>query len=92
MSGSNMARNKSKSFPSFDTLDDMVQFFDARDMGEYWAEMPEAHFDVNIKRKRHLVAIDEEIIARLTEIAKSKKVSPEKLVNSWLQEKIHKVI
>ena len=74
--------------PSFDSLDDLVEFFDARDMGEYWKQMPEAHFDVNIKRKKHLVAIDEEISARLTEIAKSQRVQSEKLINTWLKEKI----
>jgi hypothetical protein len=50
--------------------------------------MPEAHFDVSIKRRRHLVAIDAEIIAKLDEIAKSKQVSSEALINSWLKEKI----
>ena len=61
-----------------------------RDMGEYWEQMPEARFEVNIKRRKHLIAIDEEISAQLTQIAKSKKVSSEKLVNSWLKEKIRK--
>ena len=86
-----MAKSKSKSLPSFDSLDDLVEFFDTRDMGEYWDQMPEARLDVTIKRRKHLVAIDEEISAKLTEIAQSTKVSSEKLINSWLKEKIRKV-
>ena len=86
-----MAKTKSKGWPSFDSLDAMVKFFDTHDLGDYWDGMPEAHFDVNLRKRKHLVAIDEEIVARLAEIAKSRKVSPEKLVNSWLQEKIRKV-
>ena len=50
--------------------------------------MPKAHFEVDIKRRTHLVAIDDEIMSKLTDIAKSKKVPPEKLINSWLKEKL----
>ena len=83
-----MARNKSKSLPKFESLNELVEFFDAHDMGQYWDEMPEAQFDINIKTKKHLVAIDEEIVPRLDEIAKSRKVSSERLINTWLKEKI----
>ena len=57
-------------------------------MGDYWDQMPEVDFDVDIKTRKNLVAIDEEIIPRLNEIAKSKKVSSERLINTWLREKI----
>ena len=83
-----MARNKSKPLPSFESLNELVEFFDRHDMGEYWDQMPEVDFDINIKTRKHLVVIDEEIIPRLNEIAKSKKVSPERLINTWLKEKI----
>jgi CopG antitoxin of type II toxin-antitoxin system len=86
-----MAKSKAKSLPYFDSLDNLVEFFETRDIGEYWEQMPEAQFDVNLKRRKHLVAIDEETSAQLTEIARSKKVSSEELINSWLKEKIRKV-
>jgi len=50
--------------------------------------MPEVDVDISIKRRKHLVAIDEEIIPKLDKIAKSKKVPSEKLINTWLREKI----
>ncbi len=53
-----MAKNKSKGLPLSRSLDELVEFFDTRDMGEYWEQMPEAHFDIDIKRRTHLVAID----------------------------------
>jgi len=83
-----MARNKAKSLPKIESLEELVEFFDSHDMGEYWEQMPEAQFDIDIKTKKHLVAIDEEIIPRLDEIAKSKKVSSERLINTWLKEKV----
>ena len=51
--------------------------------------MQEADFDIKIKRRKHLVAIDEELVPKLNEIAKSKRVSSEKLINTWLKEKIY---
>jgi hypothetical protein len=83
-----MAKSKAKALPSSRSLDELVEFFDTHDMGEYWEHMPEAHFDIDIKRKIHLVAIDEELIGKLAEIAKSKRISAERLVHSWLQEKM----
>jgi hypothetical protein len=85
-----MARSKQKSIPPSSSLDDLVKFFDTHDTGEYWEQLPEAHFDVNIVRRKHLIAIDAEISGKLTEIAQSRKVSSQKLVNSWLREKIRK--
>jgi hypothetical protein len=34
--------------PHFASLDDLVEFFDTHNMGKYWDQMPEAHFEVNI--------------------------------------------
>ena len=70
------------------SLDELVAFFDTRDMGEFEEALPEAHFDVELRRKTHLVAIDEETNNRLTEIAEQERTPAESLVNSWLKEKI----
>lgn len=85
-----MAKSKSSTLPEFESLDELVDFFDNHDMGEYWEQMPEAAFDIKIKRRKHLIAIDEEIVPKLNKIAKSKKVSSEKLINTWLKEKLSK--
>jgi hypothetical protein len=82
-----MAENNSQKLPSFASLDELVEFFDTHDMGEY-EDLPEAKFDVNLQRRKHLVAIDEEINSRLTEIAEQERIPAESLVNSWLREKI----
>jgi hypothetical protein len=83
-----MARSRSKPIPQVKSIDELVEFFDTHDMGDYWDQLPKAKFDVNIETNKHLVAIDEKLIPELNEIAKSKKVSSAKLVNIWLREKI----
>jgi hypothetical protein len=83
-----MAENNSQPLPSFASLDELVEFFDTHDLGEYEESLPEAHLNVGLQRKTHLVAIDEETNNRLTEIAEQERTPAESLVNSWLKEKI----
>ena len=50
--------------------------------------MPEAHFEVDIKRRTHLFALDEDLADRLTEIALSKQVPSAVFIHSWLRERV----
>ncbi len=83
-----MAENKSKDMPHLTSLNELVEFFDTHDLGEYWDQMPEAHFEVDIKRKTHLFAIDDDLATRLSEIARLRQTPSQMLVNSWLREKV----
>jgi CopG antitoxin of type II toxin-antitoxin system len=83
-----MAKNKAKSVPRLKSIDELVEFFDKHDMGDYWDRLPKAEFAVKIKTRKHLVAIDEKIIPSINQIAKSKRVTSAKLINTWLREKI----
>lgn len=83
-----MAKSKARGSSPRKSLDELVEFFDTHDMGESWEQMPEAHFDIDIKRRTHLVAIDEELVDKLSTIAKAKRVPAETLINSWLREKV----
>lgn len=86
--GGNMSKNKSKTLPDFESLNELVEFFDTNDLGEYWDDMPEIDFEVDLKKRTHLFSIDSELAVRLTEIAKSRQVPSQALVNDWLKEKI----
>ena len=72
----------------FETLSSLVEFFDSHDLGEYWDQMPEANFEVEMKRKKYLFAVDAELANRLMELAKARHTSSEALINTWLREKI----
>ena len=50
-----MTKSKSESLPRFGSLDELVKFFENHDLGEYLTDMPEAFFEVDIKRKTHLL-------------------------------------
>jgi hypothetical protein len=78
----------SKRLPRFRSLDDLVEFFDHTDLGEYWDSTSAATFDVHIKKRTHLVAIDADLAQKLAAVARSRHTSSEGLVDSWLREKI----
>ncbi len=83
-----MTENNSKQLPKFESLEALTDFFDENDLGEYAEQMPEANFEVNLKRRKYFVAIDEEISEKLSEISKLEDQPSETIVNSWLREKI----
>ncbi len=84
----NMAKSKTKTLPEFDSTTELVDFFDSHDMSDYWEQMPEADFEIKIKRRKHLIALKEDVVMKVTRIAKAKKVLSEALINTWLREKL----
>jgi hypothetical protein len=83
-----MEESKSESMPKFSSLGELVEFFETHDLGEYWDHMPEAHFDIDIERRTHVFALDEDLAERLTAIARAKQIPSETLINVWLREKL----
>jgi len=83
-----MKNNENKSMPQFNSLDELVDFFDTHDMGGFYEQLPEADFEVDIKRRKYFFALDVEVVKKLTEIAKLKQITSEALANIWLIEKI----
>src|SRR4051794_11746727 len=78
LDGSANSMNENK-MPDFESVDEVVEFFDNNDMGEYADEMPEAHFEIDIQRRSFLVAVDKELMKKLAEVAKAQHTSTEQL-------------
>lgn len=83
-----MEKSESRPMPKFSSLDKLVEFFDTHDMGEYWDNMPEVHFDIDIKRRTHIFALDEDLAEKVTAIARAKRIPSKTLINEWLREKV----
>ena len=77
-----MTTNK---LPKFDSIGDLVEFFDAHDMGEYG--LPEAQFEVDIQKRACLIAVDEALMEKLSRAANARHISTQALVRLWLEEK-----
>ena len=83
-----MAVNRKDALPRTDSLDDLVAFFETHDMGEYWDQLPKTELEIDIRRHKHLVALDEDLADKVATIARSRHVSSESLINSLLREKL----
>ena len=85
-----MAKSKVKTLPELKSTDSLIDFFETHDLGDYWEQMPEADFESKLKRSKHLIALEEDVVTRVAQIAKAKKISFKFLINTWLKEKLQK--
>lgn len=76
-----------KPLPKFASVEELGDYFDTHDMGDHWASFPEVEFEIKLETKKYLVAIDGDVMKRLSGIARAQQTSAEALVNSWLREK-----
>lgn len=77
---------ENKSLPAFDSTDELVEFFDKTDMGDF--NLPEAEFEVDIQTREFLVPVDELLMTKIIHSAEEKGVSTSDLVRGWLEEKV----
>ncbi len=78
-----MSENK---LPEFESVEELVDFFDTHDMGQY--DLPEVEFNVDIKQHSFLVSVDKKLMKGLLQAAQTQHISTERLINSWLTEKV----
>ena len=64
------------------------EFWDTHSLADYWEETNEVDFQVNLKSKHNLIPVEPEIAEQIQAQAAKQGVSPEKLVNFWLREKL----
>jgi hypothetical protein len=83
-----MTENNSNPLPNFETLDELVDYFDSHDLGDFLEEMPEVNFEIEIEHKSHLFALDNDLIDDLSKMARKQHTSSAKLINLWLKEKL----
>ena len=71
------------------TLQELANFWDTHDTTDY--PLNQVEFEVDVTARRHLVAIDPEILAGVRELAHARGLSTESLINLWLQERLRQV-
>jgi len=70
------------------TYEGIGSFWDTHDLWETAETTRPVAFDVTIKRRSFLVAVDPGILREVRKRAASRGISPESLVNLWLKEKL----
>jgi len=64
------------------------EFWDSHDLGDYWEQTQPVEFVVEIESEVTYYPLDATLSTRIHSIAKKRGVSPETLLNLWVQEKL----
>jgi hypothetical protein len=81
-----------KQIPSFNSYEEMAEFWDTHSLADYWDHTEPAAFEVAPEaRRRYLVAVDREVLARVQRLARTRGVSIESLVNLLLEQRLREV-
>ena len=82
-----MNRNRS-SLSEGHSYGEIGDHWDEHDLGEVWDRTEQADFEVDLKSIKHYYSVDRTLSERVTRIAREQGISPETLVNLWIQEKV----
>jgi hypothetical protein len=84
--------HEDKQIPAFNSYEEMAEFWDTHSLDDYWDQTEPATFDVAPDaRRRYLVAVDGEVLARVQRLARTRGVSIESLVNVLLEQRLREV-
>ena len=82
MSKSKSALSRARSYA------EIGEFWDTHDLADYWEQTKPAEFEVDIRSEVTYYAVDRVLSAEVRALAERRGVSPETLLNLWVQEKV----
>ena len=86
---SELPTNADKPSPPTDSLEAIAEFWDTHSLADYWDQTEPAEFEFDPQAKRrYLVAIDPDVLARVRTVARQKGLQTESLINLWLEQKL----
>ena len=71
--------------PDFDDLEALEKAVSRADALAYMTPDRQVQFKVHLKASRNLIAVDPAILSKVRERARAKGISPESLINTWIQ-------
>lgn len=75
--------------PQFDTLDELVEFWETHDFTEYLDEMEEVDLDsLPLEPTVLQIPLEAEPLAKLAQLATEQGLTPTRLVRSWIEERL----
>jgi hypothetical protein len=82
-----MEENRS-SISNAKTYVEIGEFWDTHDLEDYWDQTEPVDFKVDLQVEVIYYRLDAELSARVGQVAKQRGISPETLINLWVQEKL----
>ena len=78
---------KSK-IPDFKSLEEAADYWDTHSFADHIGETEPIEIEVCLEKRRILLEIDQELSEKIRKIARKKKQSYGRLIDSWIREKI----
>ncbi|MCZ7394011.1 MAG: CopG family antitoxin [Candidatus Methanoperedens sp.] len=78
-----------KKTPDFKSLEEAADYWDSHSFAEYIEDTEPVEIEVHLAKRRIMLEIDSDLSAKLNKIAQKKKKSYDKLIGSWIREKIN---
>jgi hypothetical protein len=85
-----MKRNKS-SLSSATTYREIGEFWDEHSLADYWDQTEDADFQVDIQSEVIYYPLARGLSKEIRKEAKRQGVTPETLLNIWIQERLHQL-
>ena len=82
-----MARSKS-SISQAQSYKEIGEFWDTHDLSEHWDETEPVEFEVDAQSETTYYPVETKLSAKLRALAERRGISPEMLLNLWVQEKV----
>jgi len=70
------------------SYEEIAEYWDKHDVGEVWDRTELVELKVDIRSEKHYYRLDRELSECVNEIAQSRGVSAEALINLWIREKV----
>ncbi|MBI5029162.1 MAG: hypothetical protein HZB51_01445 [Chloroflexi bacterium] len=86
-----MAKNKKRRDPipqNFKSVEELQEFWDTHSIADYDDVFQDAHFDVDLRSRTNLVAVEPTLMQELVKRSHAMGVSTETLVNLWLSKQL----
>lgn len=74
--------------PDFRSLEEAADYWDTHSFADHLEDTEPVEIEVCLARRRILLEIDHDLSEKLKKIAQKKRQSYDKLINSWVREKI----
>ncbi len=88
--GGNISENKN--IPKLKSYEAMAEFWDTHSLSDYWDQTETAEFDISSHaRRRYLVSVDRDLLARVQMVARIRGLSIESLVNLLLEQRLREI-
>lgn len=84
--------SEDRHIPEFKSYEGMAEFWDTHSLGDYWDQTEPAEFEISSQlRRRYLVPVDRNLIGRVQQVARTRGVSTESLVNLLLEQRLQEI-